>query len=155
MHYTSQHRFAGDTDKAFAAIETMLMPNGFRITDRGPRSISLQGRGMQSTKESPLRGATRIHIEQKGGHLRLDAFLGGVRFMMLFVCVFPVLLFLGMTLLPPLIAGHGWQAIDFKPLLGGVAWLIIGPAMSVWIRKRTTNALEDMLNNAAVVGDRS
>ena len=155
MTYTSKHRYTGDTDAAFAAIEATLLPNGFRIVEKGPRSLTVTGRGMQSTKQSPLRGATRLHIEHRGGHLHLEAYLGGVRFMTLFVCLFPVLLFVGLTFLIPLLSGQGLAGVDFRVLYGAAVWVVIGPVIAISIRKRTAHALEDLLANAVTLGSRS
>lgn len=150
MRYSASRPFSGSVPEALRVFEAALLPNGFRVVDSSSSRLQFKGHGMQSTKENPIRGATEVTIEAKAGALKLDASLGGVVALSLFVCLFPLALWAALTV-PDMLksTGDSW-ALTAKSLYGGGFWIIAGPAMSLWIRKRTTNALEDMLASAAV-----
>ena len=155
MQYSTKRRYSGNESAAFSAVESTLLPNGFRIIHSGPTRLELKGRGMQSTKENPVRGATEISVETAGGSLRLNAKLGGVRFMAFFVCLFPLLLWGSFAVTGLLKSGDGGSVFEAKALYGAAVWLVIGPLMTVWIRKRTISALDDMMDNAVVSAGRT
>ncbi len=155
MRYSTSRLFSGNGSKALRVVEAALLPNGFRIVDSSSSRLQLKGPGMQSTKENPIRGATEITVEAKNGTLKLDASLGGVVVLSLFVCLFPLALW-GALALPDLLKSTGQSgALTAKSLYGAGAWLVIGPAMSVWIRSRTTSALDNMLASAAEFAGRT
>ena len=150
LNYSTRREFNGDEPLAFETIQSILLSNGFRLIESTQRAMKLKGRGMQSTKENPLRGATEISVDIREGELLLSARLGGVRFMVFFVMLFPLAMF-GFFALAPYIAG-GWEADiqQGEPWYGLVAWLVLSPLLSLWIRKRTVTALDDLLENAVV-----
>ncbi len=155
MNYVTKHSFNGDQAAVFTAIESILLPNGFCLLKSDARALEFKGGGMQSTRENPLRGATHLLFRIRGNKLHLQAQLGGVRFMILFLCLFPFLLGAGLTFLPALTSGQGMAAVNFKVLYSVAAWVVISPLMSIWIRKRTIGSLEDLLSNAILVAERN
>jgi len=122
----------------FSSVESTLLPNGFRVIKKDESSIEFTGRGMNSTKEDPIRGATKISLIAESGILHLTANLGGVLFMSLFVCFFPPLLILFLSYFNSNDSGvtnHLW------------VWLIMGPMIAYWVRRRTVKSLNILLEN--------
>ena len=155
MRYSTKRRLAGDKAFAFSAVESTLVPNGFRVVDANPHRRVLKGPGMQSTRENSVRGATKITVEVEGETLHLRAELNGVLFMAMFVCIFPVLLWAGFAVAGLLSSAESTAALSGKALVGAAVWFVVGPALALWIRRRTTRALDDMMDNAVVFAARA
>ena len=155
MHYSIRREFTGSESAALSAIESILLSVNFRIVESSASRLALVGRGIRSTKENPLRGATEIEVETKSGSVSLNAKLGGVRSMALFVCSFPVLLWAILAISASLKSGDAAAVMNGKALIGAAVWLVIGPVLAVWIRRRTIDSLEDMLENALALAKRS
>lgn len=154
MRYETQHDFEGSAEAALQAVEQALVPNGFRLVDSGPHRNEYAGRGMNSSRENPLRGATRIEVAAATRVLRLHADLGGVRRLALFVCIFPLVLWAGLTLAPMVARGGDRMEIGMAGMIGTAVWLIVGPLLAWTIRRRTVRALDDLLGGAAAVAAR-
>lgn len=154
MRYETRHDFEGSAEAALKAVEAVLVPNGFRLVDSGPGRNRYAGRGMNNSRENPLRGATRIEVAAQTRVLRLHADLGGVRRMALFVCVFPLVLWAGLTLAPMIATGGDRMDISMTGILGTALWLVLGPVIAWVIRRRTVRALDDLLAGAAAVAAR-
>lgn len=155
MRYSAKRRFTGDQAVAFSTVEATLLPNGFRVVDTNPHRRVLKGPGLQSTRESPVRGATKIVVEVEGETLHLRAELNGVLFMALFVCIFPVLLWAGFAVAGLFSSAESAAALSGKAFVGAAVWVVVGPVLARWIRRRTTRALDDMLASAVVVAART
>lgn len=160
MQYTASVPFNGDTNKAFSLAESALTGIGFRITERTAGSVELAGPGMNNTRQSPLVGASRIHIAYRRGELALEADLGGVAWMTRFVQLFPLGLCLFLAVLFSVVFGtlFGPDEIWILPVagtVGGIAlfWLVLGPWMARGIRARTCRALDTLLANMVAVGE--
>jgi len=154
MRYSMEQKFAGQEAEAFSAIESILLPNGFRITRSEDSILELKGRGMQSSRENPVRGATVVEVKAREGVLHLDARLGGVVFMVLFVCLFPVLLLGSFAVAPMFESGGGVASLNTEVYRGMAVWAVLGPLAGVWIRHRTIVALKDMMDNAVACAGR-
>ncbi len=148
MNYSISQNFTGNRFSALETIQSIFLPNGFRLIKLENDFLQLKGRGMHSTKEDPIRGATEISIDFIGDQIRLEAKLGGVFFMMLFATLFPLLLF-GSILVYPYLTAHSEVATTSLGQWTSVGmWIVLGPAMGWWIRRRTINSLHDALDNA-------
>jgi hypothetical protein len=149
MRYETERNYRGSEEAVLAAVEQTLEPNGFRLVESGAGRHAWAGRGMRSSKENPLRGATEIHLRCSGGVLRLHAALGGVRRMAIFVIIFPIVLWSGLTLAPMIASGGDRMSIGWTGMIGVGLWLIVGPLLAWSFRRRTVQALDDLLENAA------
>jgi len=138
MKYSAQTNYQSEADIDFSSVESTLLPNGFRITKKDDTSIEFTGRGISSTKENPIRGATKIDLIAKSGVLYLNASLGGVLFMSLFVCLFPPVLILFLS---------SFNSSDHGVTNYLWSWLLIGPIVSYWLRSRTVKSLNILLEN--------
>lgn len=154
MRYETRQDFQGSAESALHAIEATLLPNGFRLVDSGPGRNLYAGRGMNNSRENPLRGATRIEVDAATRVLRLQADLGGVRRLALFVCIFPIVLWAGLTLAPMIAHGGDRMQIGAAGMVGTAVWLVVGPLLAWVIRRRTVKALDDLLAGAAAVAAR-
>ena len=149
-----------------SAVQT-LTNNGFAIVDRSEDSVTLHGPGLNSTRQNPLLGATRIKLALNGKTLDADAELGGVQRMQRFLSRLPFLLGLGLGLFfgvgggilfgqlfgvgfgVPWAQGSQWLLFAICVSMLPVApWLFISPLMSRSIQKRTEDAITTLVRNA-------
>jgi len=155
------------TEDVLQAALVTLTNNGFAIAKRDVKSVDLTGPGLNSTRQNPLLGASRIHLELHGNELSLDAELGGVETMRRFLMRFPFMLGLGLGLFFGVVGGIAFgrqfgvgfgvpwaQGLTWMLLaIGGAMlpvtpWLFLSPMMSKMIRTRTQNALTTLVTNA-------
>lgn len=164
--FTTAANMTASSGDALLAALVILTNNGFTITDRDERSAHLVGPGLHSTKQNPLLGASRIHLEMHDQQLRLQAELGGVNALRRFIIRFPLLLGLALGVMfalgvwmlgQPFPMGFGvpgakewkWFALA---MAGGVLpvtpWLFLGPMIASIVRTRTEKALTSLVENA-------
>jgi hypothetical protein len=159
MQYAVSLPFSGNTDRAFRLAESALTAIGFRLTERTAGSLELVGPGMNSTRQSALVGASRIHLVRGPGELAVEADLGGVARMSRFVTLFPIGLVLGLgvvlsAVFSVLFGPGGWIAAVAAATGGNaVVWLLLGPLMARAIRSRTCRGLDALLANMVTVGE--
>ena len=155
MTYSLTVPFSGNPSRALDFAVSTLTGVGFRLETRESSSLELTGPGMNSTRQSPLLGATRIQFFVHHQELDVEAELGGVERMRKFIQLFPIglLLTLGATLL-----GIFWavmpQAFPLAASVTGLAlgvnaivWLVAAPLMSRQIERRSCEALDAFVNN--------
>lgn len=155
MQYETEQPFRGDFDQVLELATTTLTGHGFRLGHRDNILIEFLGPGMQSTRQPPILGATRIVLQKTPEALRLDADLGGVAFMQRFLTFFPPGLGLSLLIVfyfvfpPPVFLVAAIAAVAAT-----APWAFIAPMMSRWIKGRTITALADFLHNIASAAGR-
>jgi hypothetical protein len=161
----------GNGPRALQFAVTTLTNNGFAITHCDSARATLTGPGLNSSRQNPILGASKIDLRAIDHRLHVDAELGGVDTMRRFLYWFPLLLGLGLGLLFVVGGGlfgrqfgvdfgvpwaQGWQWVLFAlgcSMLPVAPWLFLSPLMARWIRNRTERALETLANNAAYAGN--
>jgi hypothetical protein len=152
-------------DALKSALAT-LTSNGFAITRRDATSATLTGPGLNSSRQNPLLGASRIDLRIDNKLLQVNAELGGIDTMRRFLMWFPFLLGLGLGLVFVVIGGvvgqqsglgfgvpgaQGWRwalTAMVCAILSVAPWLVLSPVMARMFRNRTQRALETLVNNA-------
>jgi hypothetical protein len=153
MDYESRIAFHGEAERSFDLAMTILSSVGFRVVARDDARLEAEGAGMNSTRESPLTGASRVRIVHRHGEFQLEAELGGARKMCRFVALFPPALGLGLAAFFAVLFGviipeaSPWTALI--PLLAVSPWPLIAPILSRHITRRTVRALDTLLSNMA------
>jgi hypothetical protein len=157
MNHIATIPFSGDTSRAFDLAIASLTSIGFRVTNRESRAVAFRGPGMNSTRQSPLLGATEVVIREGDHGLTADAELGGVRRMSGFIRVFPIALnaFLLLTALG-VAAGVHPPAVSIVAMAAGgatavnaVLWLALSPIIARRLERRSCDAISNLLENLA------
>jgi hypothetical protein len=160
MQHSVSVQVRGDVKKALDQLIAALTTIGFRLVAKSKTSLEFDGPEMNSTRQSPLVGASRIRVLADAHSLSLDAELGGVRRMVRFVWLFPPALCIGLF-----VALVSIFAVIFPPerlpmitgLVGAICganllfWLAAAPLMAMVIRNRSRRALDILVENAAMV----
>lgn len=144
----------------------ILTTNGFAVSEKNSLAIEFRGPGMNSTRQNPILGATRIRISTDTDRLVLDAELGGVERMKRFLTVFPASMAVGFAIFfgigmgiwsgqifgvgfgVPFLQGWHWTlAIVPIAVLPLCPWLILSPMMTRALAAKTSRALDTLLTN--------
>lgn len=169
--YTTTASFAGPAEPVLAAALATLTGSGFRIVDRTATGAVLTGPGLNSTRENPLLGASRVELAVEGATLRVRADLGGVASMRRLLVWLPLGLGLGLGLLFTVVGGLGFGrqsgvgfGVPWAPggwwwvpgmaagLLPVSPWVVLTPLMIRMVRRRTQRALDVLASNAVFAG---
>src|SRR6185369_7360296 len=163
MQYAASRPFHGDLNKAFDLAIAALTSLGFRLDQRQADSIQLSGPGMNSNRQSPLVGASKLDITFLHGQLDLAADLGAAQRLMRFAKTFPIALSFGLGLVflvvfASIFAGRAPAMLWIGPtvgvtLLNGAIWAILGPRIAHSIHQRTCRGLESLLSSIATAGE--
>lgn len=151
MEYAKSVPFSGRAAKALDIAKSTLLPLGFQVVSSSDYELRATGPGINSTRENPLKGISETAITVRSSTIEMQAALGGVRKMKLFLTLFP----LGMALLFLIVFGtlaltvpvfrHWW--VFLIPLAALAPWLFLSPMMIRMIEKRTGQAIDTLLNN--------
>lgn len=168
MTYSNSLAFTGDAQRVLVAASTILMTNGFVVVHQQGHEIQFVGPGLNSTRQNPLLGASKVTIQVDTGRLTVDADYGGLELLRRLMVRFPLLLGLGLgaffalTMLS-VIVGVCLYAWDIRglptvfwlspffgmltPLLAVSPWFFLAPWLRQHLQRRTTNALDTLLIN--------
>jgi hypothetical protein len=156
MQYSSSIPFEGDSGRAFDLALAALTGVGFRAVLRDDARLELVGPGMNSTRESPLAGASFIRLRRGVRELTLEAELGGTERMARFVTWFPIglsvmLAAVLMIVFRQVMPNGLWQT-PVMMVAGGnmLLWMILSPWMARRIYLRTCRGLESLLQAASI-----
>ena len=148
MDYHKTAPFAGDKEKALEMAKTVFMNNNFRLEQSGAGKITARGTSFYDNQKNPLRGVSYVEVRAEAGQIQLSAELGGIRRLRNFMLIFPFGLALTLSILfffldmPGPAAGVPWFAV--------APWLILAPLFSVFFRRRTIGALDNLLHNISL-----
>jgi hypothetical protein len=159
MDYWTALPFRGNVDRALQLAETSLTAAGLRITVRTATSLTAEGGSMNNTRDSPLLGASRLHLVARSGELAAEVELGGVRRLARFVTLFPPLLCLGLAVIFSVVFftvfGPGPWMWPVGLLCGLIAavWLVLGPIMARSFYRRARTGIDTLLANMVACGE--
>ena len=131
---------------ALERADQTLRPLGFEFAERSESRRLYRGPSLNSTKENPLIGAGRLELQVEGGDLLVEADLSGTHKLMAFVIFFPPGLVLALSVLF-LFVLDGFEPRD--TLWHGI-WLVLGPGMAWWIRRRSRERVERFARSLVV-----
>ena len=158
MHYQANIPVQSNENAVLNETARQLISCGFQLASQNENEVTLTHKGMRSTKQNPVLGATKITLRQSHvsrGKISVSADLGGVRWMRSFVMLFPPLLMAGILTINLALAAifqNIPQGLFFKLIAGlvFVAFLssFAGMILVKRIRKNTEQAIEACVTNA-------
>jgi len=151
MGYQREIDFHGSPKKALDFGLQVLAQQDFLIEQRNECEFVASGRAMANTKRHPLTGASRVKVRASRGRLEAAAEFGGLRRLMMFLCVF--LLLLAAFLFILLNALHEEPGILWTPLAPFIPWPALLPVIWFAVRRRTAKALDRLLENMRTMAE--
>ena len=158
MEYSKTVAFTGRPSRALDVARTTFMSQGFQVIASTDSELRVTGPGMNSTRQDPLKGVSEATVIVRPSAIELRARLGGAEQMKRFLTFFP----LGMALLFLIVFGvlafvvnvpaFRRPLIFLIPLLALSPWLFLAPMMSRMIERRTTQAVDALVNNMILLG---
>ena len=156
MQYTSSRTLAGSPESALRVVREALVANGFAIVEASPTEVTAIGPGMFDSRQNPLHGVSKAKFRAEDGVIRAQAELGGAVWLGRFAMFFPLGLGLllamlfGLMGLKPGRPGSPSSPV-LIPLIAVSPWLVLGPLLGRFIRKRTEKAVEALVQSAATI----
>lgn len=151
FEYSATVPLPGGRQDVLADARAMLLAAGFRAAGANPGSATFLSPGLNSTRQNPLLGASRLRVAARGGRLSVDAELGGARRLGRFARFFPPLLCGSLAVLFTVVFSLQFDSLIWMPavygttgLLAGV-WLLVGPVLQRTIRRSTQTALDNFV----------
>ncbi len=153
----------GNPEEVIEKATDLLIVSGFQIDRQSPTEVTATGKGINSTRENPLRGASEIHFRCTSGTLSLHADLSGAMRLKRFAIWFPFVLCSGIAVVGCVAftiaqaqfpaAQNGLQlAFMIVPavcFLAAAPWFFLGPMLAKRIESNTREALDLLLTNIA------
>ena len=133
---------------AVAAIQSAFLDNGFSLTMERPDAFDATGPGMNSTSQHPLLGISSVTVLATATHLTLRAELGALRKMQYMILGFPSLLILLLCTGFHCLLPHGDMFVKNSAPSLLLTSLTLGFFMGLWLHRRTSRALDFLLERA-------
>jgi len=155
MDYEKTVPFGGNVGKAIEAAKNAFIQHNFQIVHDRYLEVELTGPGMLSSRQNPLVGISRIRIRGSSGNLSLEADFEGIRKLIKFLVFFIVGMAVFFVVLFGILFSKQGQPVT-KIILISLApfipWPVIIPLMAIWMKSRTSKALDTLVNNMAALG---
>ncbi len=150
MPYVSSTVISGPPDAAIKMVRDALVANAFTVTKATATEFAATGPGMMGSNQSALLGVSKVSFRAEAGVLHVEADLGGAKRLGLFTMLFPPLLGL---ILVGILSATGRPNSILAPALAVSPWIVVGPLMAFWIRKRTEKAINALLQSTAAISE--
>jgi hypothetical protein len=150
MQYVSTTPISGRPEAAIRMVRDALVANAFTIVSASPTAFEATGPGMTGSNQNALLGISKASFRAEEGVIHVQAELGGAARLGLFVMFFP--LALGGVLVATLSLANKPNAV-LAPLLAVSPWLVVGPLMACFFRRRTEKAINALLLSTASISE--
>lgn len=140
-----------DAGEALEKARAVLLAAGFRAGASERGGVVFLGPGLNSTRQNPLLGASRLRLVARGERLSVDADLGGARRLGRFARFFPPLLCLALAIVFTVVFTFKFDTLAWMaPVYGttgllAAVWLLVGPVLARAIRRNTWTALDELV----------
>jgi hypothetical protein len=156
IEYSTTVPFAGSGKRALAVAQTTLVSLNFRIVSSSETELRVSGRGINSTRENPLKTVTEATFLVRNAAIEIAAKLGGVEKLRRFLRIFPIALATFFLLVWTTIAyflpdfRHWW--IFVIPLAPLSPWIFLTPIISRSFERRSRDAMDSLVGNMVLLG---
>ena len=151
MDYKTTVPFTGSSSAAMEAARSQFMANGFKLDQFSDEQLVVTGPGMYNNQQNPIVGISHAKITVSSSTIEICAELGGVKFMQMFIYIFPPALGIFLALVFACIPSFPRRA-SLTAILPVLPWVVISPLMARWLKNRTTKAVDTLVHNMVNVG---
>jgi hypothetical protein len=155
MDYEKTEPFSGNMEKAFEVAKNVFIQHNFQIVRNSDSEVEFTGPGMLSSRQNPLVGISRVCIRGTSSNISIEAEFGGIRRLTKYLVFFIVgmaiffLAFFGIMFSKQ---GQPLNKIILNTLAPFIPWPVIIPIMAIWMKSRTSKALNTLVKNMVALG---
>ncbi len=155
MDYEKTEPFSGNMEKAFEVAKNVFIQHNFQIVRDSDSEVEFTGPGMLSSRQNPLVGISRVCIRGTSGNISIEAEFGGIRRLTKYLVFFIVGMAIFFLVLFGILLSKQDQPL-YKTILITLApfipWPILIPLIHIWMKSRTSKALDRLLTNMIILG---
>ena len=155
MDYEKTEPFSGNMEKVLEVARNVFIQHNFQIVRDSDTEVEFTGPGMLSSRQNPMVGISRICIRGSSGNLSLEAEFGGIRKLTKYLVFFIVGMAIFFVVFFGILFSKQGQPLN-KTILISLApfipWPVIIPLMYLWMKSRTSKALDVLVNNMVTLG---
>jgi len=159
MDYEKTEPFSGNIEKAFEVAKNVFIQHNFQIVRDSDSEVESEveftGPGMLSSRQNPLVDISRVCIRGTSGNISIEAEFGGIRKLTKYLALFIVGMAIFFVVLFGILLSKQDQPLN-KTILISLApfipWPILIPLIHIWMKSRTSKALDRLLTNMITLG---
>ena len=139
-----------DPAKAIEVLTGVFVQHAFRIAEKTERAVKLTGPGMISSRQDPLVGISKIRIFKSSGSLSVEAQFDSIRRLIKYLAVFIVGMAVFFVILLGIVFTRQGQPLSIILLISLAPlapWPVLLPLIILWLKSRTSRALDVLLSN--------
>lgn len=159
MSYEKTIYFNGNTGKAFEVARNTFLPLGFSIAKNTDEFIELTGPGTYWTNgQNPLVGISKISVTETNNKLVIKSEFRGIQKTVKYLIIFIISMSIFfLVLFGILFNKQDMSAQKLLLLVLGpfIPWAVLIPLMATWMKSRTSNSLDALLNNMVTLGQQT
>jgi len=155
MDYEKTEPFSGNMEKVLEVAKNVFIQHNFQIVRDSDTEVEFTGPGMLSSRQNPIVGISRICIRVTSGNLSLEAEFEGIRKLTKYLVLFIAGMAIFFVVFFGILFSEQGQPLN-KTILISLApfipWPVIIPLMYIWMKSRTSKALDRLLTNMLTLG---
>ena len=155
MDYEKTEPFSGNVEKVLEVAKNVFIQHNFQIVRDSDTEVEFTGPGMLSSRQNPIVGISRICIRGTSGNLSIEAEFGGIRKLTKYLAFFIVGMAIFFVAFFGILFSKQWQPLN-KTILISLApfapWPVLIPLIYLWMKSRTSKALDRLLANMVALG---
>ena len=155
MDYEKTEPFSGNMEQVLEVAKNVFIQNNFKIVRHSDTEVEFTGPGMLSSRQNPVVGISRICIRGTSGNISIEAEFGGIRKLTKYLVVFIVGMAIFFVVLFGILFSKQGQPLN-KIILMSLApfmpWPVLIPLIHIWMKSRTSKALDRLLTNMVTLG---
>ena len=155
MDYEKTEPFSGNMEKVLEVAKNVFIQHNFETVRHSDTEVEFTGPGMLSSRQNPIVGISRICIRGTSGNISIEAEFGGIRKLTKYLVVFIVGMAIFFVVLFGIMFSKQGQPLN-KIILMSVApfipWPVLIPLIHIWMKSRTSKALDRLLTNMVTLG---
>jgi hypothetical protein len=155
MDYEKTEPFSGNVEKVLEVAKNAFIQNNFQIVRDSDTEVELTGPGMLSSRQNPIVGISRICIRGTSINLSIEAEFGGIRKLTKYLALFIVGMAIFFVVLFGILLPKQGQPLNKTILISlapFVPWPVLIPLIHIWMKSRTSKALDRLLANMVTLG---
>jgi hypothetical protein len=155
MDYEKAEPFSGNMEKVLEVAKNVFIQHNFQIIRDSDTEVEFTGPGMLSSRQNPIVGISRICIRGASGNISIEAEFGGIRKLTKYLVVFIAGMAVFFVVLFGILHSKQGQPLNKTILISlspFVPWPVLIPLIHIWMKSRTSKALDRLLTNMVVLG---